>query len=74
VNWGCAISENQISDSMPNRLTDINCFNRLTLYAFSDTPSTPNQRLTRCFRGLGGSIKWRRVESGSKRWRAVEKL
>src|SRR5262249_5374274 len=34
-------------------------------------PPTPNQRLTRCFRGLGRSIKWRREESGSKMWRAV---
>jgi hypothetical protein len=36
VNWGCAISESQISDRMPNRRTDINCLNLLTLYAFSD--------------------------------------
>jgi hypothetical protein len=37
-------------------------------------PSTGKQQLARRFRGLGRNMKWRPVETGSKMWRAVEKL
>src|SRR5688572_28656465 len=36
--------------------------------------STGNQQLTRCFPTAGGTVRWRRVGSGNKIWRAVEKF